>query len=180
MSEGNDALTEAVARYLHKLMAYKDEYEVARLYSDGEFLKKLNAEFGGDFKLEFNLAPPAISTTDPATGRPKKRKFGPWMLKAFGVLAKMRGLRGTPFDIFGYTNERRMERALIKQYEADIDHLLKHLTPENHASAVKLLSVPDMIRGYGPVKHENIEAAKILRQNLMDEFENPETLRNAA
>lgn len=177
---GHDALTEAVARYLHKLMAYKDEYEVARLYTDGDFLKKLNAEFGGDFKLEFNLAPPAISTTDPATGRPKKRKFGPWMLKAFGVLAKMRTLRGTPLDIFGYTNERRAERALIKQYEADIEHVLKHLTPENHAAAVKLLSVPDMIRGYGPVKHENMEAAKILRQNLMDEFENPETLQQAA
>ena len=92
----------------------------------------------------------------------------------------MRGLRGTPFDIFGYTAERRMERALIKQYEADIDHVLKHLNAENHASAVKLLSVPDMIRGYGPVKHENMEAAKILRQNLMEEFENPETLRTAA
>jgi len=176
----SEALTEAAARYLHKLMAYKDEYEVARLYTDGEFLKKLNAEFGGDFKLEFNLAPPAISTTDIATGRPKKRKFGPWMLKALGGLAKMRGLRGTPFDIFGYTAERRMERALIKQYEADINHVLKHLNAENHASAVKLLSVPDMIRGYGPVKHENMEAAKILRQNLMEEFENPETLRNAA
>lgn len=176
----SQGLTEAVARYYHKLMAYKDEYEVARLYSNGDFMRKLKAEFGGNFKLEFNLAPPIISADDPATGRPKKRKFGPWMLGAFGLLAKMKGLRGTPFDIFGYNPERKKERELIAQYERDVDHVLKHLNAENLEAGIALLSVPDHIRGYGPVKEGNMERAAKMREELIDKFDNPETLRRAA
>ena len=175
VAANSTALSEAAARYYYKLMAYKDEYEVARLYTDGEFMRKLNAEFGGDFKLEFNMAPPLLGGTDPATGRPKKRQFG-----VLGVLAKMKGLRGSPLDIFGYSEERKAERALIKQYEGDVDHVLKNLSAENLDAAVALLSVPDHIRGYGPVKEGNMKRAAKIREELMEKFENPETLRNAA
>lgn len=173
-------LSETVAKYLHKLMAYKDEYEVARLYTDGEFMDKLKSEFGGKYKLEFNLAPPIMPGKDPATGRPKKRQFGPWMLSAFRLLSKMKGLRGTPLDVFGYSEERKKERALIEQYTADVNHVIKYLNKENLDAAIALLSVPDQIRGYGPVKDGNMEHAAKLREDLMDKFENPETLRQAA
>ena len=110
---------EAVARYLFKLMAYKDEYEVARLYTDGNFLKQVASTFDGkDLRFEFHLAPPLLAKPDPATGVPRKMSFGPWMMRAFGVLAKLKFLRGTPFDPFGYSQERRTERKLIADYEA--------------------------------------------------------------
>src|SRR5690606_15302069 len=116
---GQTALSEAVARNLFKLMAYKDEYEVARLYSDGAFRRQLAATFepdgadGRPLRFEFHLAPPLLARRDSATGQPRKTSFGPWMMSAFAVLAKLKGLRGTAFDIFGYTAERRMERGLI-------------------------------------------------------------------
>lgn len=177
---GSTILSEAAAKFYHKLLAYKDEYEVARLYTDGEFIKNLRAEFGGDFKLQFHMAPPIMEREDTATGRPKKRTFGPWMLGALSVLAKFKGLRGTPFDVFGYTAERKAERALIAQFEADVALALKTLAPENLALAAEILSVADMIKGYGPVKHENMEKAKKLREELLDRYENPETLRQVA
>jgi len=165
---GVDALdlTEAVARYYHKVLAYKDEYEVARLYSDKRFMQDLKSTFQGDFKLKLNLAPPVMEQEDPATGRPKKREFGAWILPAFGVLAKMKGLRGTPFDIFGYHKDRKAERQLISDYEADMALVQEKLRPENHALCVELLSLPDDIRGYGPVKEASLEKAYQRREEL--------------
>ena len=111
-------------------MAYKDEYEVARLYSDGEFLKKLGAQFEGDYKLTFHLAPPLFADRDPATGQLKKREYGAWMMPMFRLLASLKRLRGTRLDIFGYTEERRMERRLIGEYEATVETLLADARPE--------------------------------------------------
>lgn len=158
-------LGEAVARYYHKLLAYKDEYEVARLYTNGDFLKSVKAQFQGDYKLSFNLAPPMLPGKDDATGRPKKREFGPWMLSAFGVLAKFKFLRGTVFDIFGYTQERKDERALIKEYEYFIEVVEQHIASGNASDeslklCADLLSIPDEIRGFGPVKEDNIKIAR--------------------
>ena len=123
------ALTEAVARSYHKLLAYKDEYEVARLYSDPQFRKQLQDSFDGDYKLGVHLAPPLLSRVDPATGEPRKREFGPWIFPVLRALARLKGLRGTPFDPFGYTAERRMERRLIADYEREVEELLRRLTP---------------------------------------------------
>lgn len=160
-------LAEAVAKNYHKLLAYKDEYEVARLYTNGEFIEKLKAQFEGNYKLKFNLAPPIMETADPATGRPKKREFGPWMMTGFRVLAKFKFLRGTKFDIFGYHHDRKAERALIAEYEATMDLVLAKLNRGNHDICFELLNLPDMIRGYGPVKEGNIRKAKGQRQALL-------------
>jgi indolepyruvate ferredoxin oxidoreductase len=179
-AKGMSGLAEAVARYYFKLLAYKDEYEVARLYADPSFLKALNAQFEGDIKLEFNLAPPAIAARDEATGHLKKRTFGPWMLSAFRILAKFKGLRGTRWDIFGRTAERQMERQLIRDYEALLDELVRHLSPANHAFAVQLASIPEHIRGYGHIKDANIEKAKATEANLLKCFRNPAPVASAA
>src|SRR5262249_3333861 len=114
---GQTALTEAVARNYYKLLAYKDEYEVARLFSDGSFMDQVRAGFEGDYTLPFHMAPPLLSRIDPGSGRPRKRSFGPVMLRLLGILARLKGLRGTPFDMFGYSAERREERRLIADYE---------------------------------------------------------------
>ncbi|MBA5637265.1 indolepyruvate ferredoxin oxidoreductase family protein [Duganella sp. LX20W] len=152
-------LTEAVARYLYKVMAYKDEYEVARLYTDGAFQQKIAGMFEGDIKLKFHLAPPLLAKHD-AKGQLVKQEFGPWMMKAFGVLAKFKGLRGTALDIFGYTAERKMERALIGEYRQTVSALLPKLTADNLAQAVAIASIPEDIRGYGHVKERHFKAAK--------------------
>ena len=163
---GQTALSEAVARNLFKLMAYKDEYEVARLYSDGAFRKQVAATFeaeagdGKPLRYEFHLAPPLLARRDPNTGLPRKMSFGPWMMGAFSVLAKLKGLRGTAFDIFGYTEERRTERRLIADYEALLNELLTRLAPENHALCVALAALPEKIRGFGHVKERHLKAAK--------------------
>jgi len=148
---GGDALGEAVAKSLYKLMAYKDEYEVARLYSDGRFRAAYDAQFS-DGKPRVLLAPPLISRTDPATGRPKKISFGPWIFTAFGVLARLKGLRGTALDPFGYTEERRNERADIAAYEADVARLIADITPANIGLALAIARLPMDVRGFGPVK----------------------------
>jgi indolepyruvate ferredoxin oxidoreductase len=148
---GGDALGEAVARSLYKLMAYKDEYEVARLYSDGRFRAAYDAQFS-DGKPRVLLAPPLISRTDPATGRPKKISFGPWIFTAFGVLAKGKRLRGTALDPFGYTAERRHERDDIVTYEADVARLIAEITPGNIGLALAIARLPMDVRGFGPVK----------------------------
>jgi indolepyruvate ferredoxin oxidoreductase len=153
-------LAETVARYYAKLLAYKDEYEVARLYTDGAFRKKIDAMFEGDFKLVFHLAPPLLAKPDPRTGEPAKMTFGPWMMGLFGLLAKLKGLRGTAFDIFGRTEERRMERALIEEYEQTVGTLLAGLTRDNHALALEIASLPETIRGYGHLKAKSAEAAR--------------------
>jgi indolepyruvate ferredoxin oxidoreductase len=162
-------LTEAVARNLHKLMAYKDEYEVARLYTDPAFMEKIGAMFEGDVTLKFHLAPPLFAKKD-KDGHLVKQEFGPWMMKAFGVLAKLKGLRGTAFDPFGRTEERRMERALIGEYRSTIDKLLPRLSADNLAQAVAIASVPEDIRGFGHVKERNLQAAKRKEAGLVAAF----------
>jgi indolepyruvate ferredoxin oxidoreductase len=151
-------------------MAYKDEYEVARLYTDTSFLDRVKASFDGDLRFEFHLAPPLFAKRDPLTGEPKKRSFGPWMLKVFATLAKFKFLRGTPLDPFGYTLERRTERRLIAEYEALLSTIAAELTPLNHQSAVALASLPEKIRGFGPVKQRHLAAAKAEETTLREQF----------
>ncbi len=148
----DDRLTEAVARSAYKLLAYKDEYEIGRLYSDGRFKAAFAAQFAGDAKPRVQLSPPIFARTDPATGRPRKYSFGPWVFKLFGVLAKMKPLRGTAFDPFGYSEERRAERAAFADYAAKVERLLAGLTPDNRALAAEIAALPLAIRGFGPVK----------------------------
>ncbi|MCU0927848.1 MAG: indolepyruvate ferredoxin oxidoreductase family protein [Burkholderiaceae bacterium] len=159
-------LTEAVARYLFKLMAYKDEYEVARLHTDPAFGAKIESMFEGDVKLVHHLAPPLLAKTN-AKGELVKRPFGPWVRTVFGVLAKLKGLRGTALDPFGRTEERRTERALIGEYRACIDELLKGLNAERLALAVEIARIPDEIRGYGHVKARHLHAARAKWEALM-------------
>jgi hypothetical protein len=164
------ALSKAVARYYFKLLAYKDEYEVARLYSEPEFRQQLQAQFEGDYKLQFHLAPAWLAKRDAVTGEPRKRELGPWVLNLFGVLAKFRFLRGTPLDPFGYGHDRRVERQLISEYEKTVDELLAQLKPTNYRTAVAIAALPEQIRGYGPVKERSIAKArqqeKLLREQL--------------
>jgi len=160
-------LTEAVARYYFKLLAIKDEYEVARLYTDGEFMKRIAAQFEGEYKLKFHLAPPLTNAADASTGEAKKSTYGPWMLSGFRILAKLKGLRGTMFDVFGRTAERRMERQLITDYEALINEILPHLAAHNHSIAVELASIPEHIRGYGHVKDRHLKVAKSKEATLV-------------
>jgi indolepyruvate ferredoxin oxidoreductase len=168
-----EALPRAVAINYAKLLAYKDEYEVARLYTDGRFEKQLRDQFDGDFKFSFNLAPPILGGAKDALGRPVKRKFGAWMMPVFRLLAKMRSLRGTSFDIFGYSADRRMERELIAGYEKDIATVLGLLSPLTLDTAIEILSLPDRIRGYGPVKEKALQAAKIRYAELAGDLVNP-------
>ncbi|HEY8569023.1 indolepyruvate ferredoxin oxidoreductase family protein [Microbulbifer sp.] len=170
---GSEALAEVVAHNYAKLLAYKDEYEVARLYSDGRFMDSLRENFAGDFELEFNLAPPLLSRFDKNLGRPRKMKFGGWMHRAFGMLAKLRFLRGSALDIFGYTAERKMERALIAEYENLVNEVIGKLNAENHAAAIELLGYPDLIRGYGLIKDGNVEKANQLKVKSLQHFYNP-------
>jgi indolepyruvate ferredoxin oxidoreductase len=157
---GSTKLAEAVARYYAKLMAYKDEYEVARLYTTGDFAKKIEGMFEGDYRVRFHLAPPLFAKPDPQTGEPRKIEFGGWMLPVFRVLAKLKGLRGGAFDVFGRTGERRTERALIGEYERDIEAILAVLTRENHAVAVEIAALPEHIRGYGHIKARHLAEAR--------------------
>jgi indolepyruvate ferredoxin oxidoreductase len=163
-------LTEAVARYYYKLLAYKDEYEVARLYTDGEFMKRVNETFEGDFKLRFHLAPPLLARPDPVTGEPRKRSYSPWMWHVFKVLAKLKGLRGTAFDVFGYSEDRKLERRLLAEYEQMIDELATRLDRGNYEAAVELASVPELIRGFGHVKKRHVEHAKKREAELLERF----------
>src|SRR5579883_1062764 len=170
---GGTSLTEAVARNLFKLMAYKDEYEVARLYTGGQFQKKLHQQFEGDFTLEFHLAPPLLAERDPATGHLKKRRYGAWMMRAFGVLAKLKFLRGTPLDPFGRSEERKIERQLVVAYEALVDEIIGGLTQDNHATAIELASIPAEIRGFGHVKAANLAKARAKWEALLAVFRTP-------
>jgi indolepyruvate ferredoxin oxidoreductase len=161
------ALREAVALGYHKVLAYKDEYEVARLLVNAEV--KATAAFDGDFRMAFHLAPPFLSGKT-AMGRPKKREFGQAWLPAFRLLARLKGLRGTWFDPFGRTAERRLERSLIAQYEADVAMVLSGVTAVNHATALALARLPLDIRGFGPVKEANYEKAMLERVRLLKAF----------
>ena len=164
-------LTEAVAKNLFKLMAYKDEYEVARLYTDGSFAKKLSDKFDGDFKLKFYLAPPIFAKRD-KSGRLMKKEYGGWMLSAFGLLAKLKFLRGTAFDPFGRTEERKTERKLVEDYFAMIDQRIAALKPEQIPLLTRIARIPETIRGYGHVKEENIKKAAAEKARLEAELEN--------
>ena len=163
---GTTRLTEAVAHNLYKLMAIKDEYEVARLYAEGDFRRKLDEMFEGEYSLRIHLAPPVLARPDPNTGRIPKLSFGPWMFTAFKWLAKARRWRGSRLDLFGRSGERRGERHLLAEYEGDLASLLQGLTREKLADAVALASLPEKIRGFGHVKHKAMAAAAPEREAL--------------
>jgi indolepyruvate ferredoxin oxidoreductase len=156
----SEVLSEAVARNLYKLMAIKDEYEIARLYTDGAFEKRLKEKFEGKVKLAIHLAAPILGHRNPDTGLLEKRAFGGWMLKAMKVLAKGKRLRGTRLDLFGRTAERKAERALIQDYEARMEKVLPALNEANLNLAAAYAGVPDMIRGFGHVKAANMKKAE--------------------
>ncbi len=177
---GGGAFAMAVARYAFKLMAYKDEYEVARLYTDGEFQRRIDAAFEGDFKLRFHLAPPLLAGRDPHTGEARKREYGAWMLWAFRGLARLKGLRGTAWDPFGYTRERRAERRLRDDYLADVERLAAGLSAENLPVSVAIAEIPEQIRGFGHVKERAIRAADAERTRLLAELEKGAARRRAA
>ena len=179
-TKGMTGLTEAVARYYFKLLAYKDEYEVARLYTSDDFKRRLHNQFEGDFKLKILLAPPLIAERDKITGQLIKREYGQWILSAFKLLRRFKFLRGTSFDPFGYSTERKRERSLIAEYEAVIDELLAGLDHDNHALAVEIAEIPDHIRGYGHVKDEQLAEAKEKEQDLLAAFRSPEPRATAA
>lgn len=172
-------LTEAVARYLFKLMAYKDEYEVARLHTDPAFVAKIAGMFDGDYKLVHHLAPPMVAKTNDK-GELVKRPFGPWMRSAFGVLAKLKGLRGGPLDVFGRTEERRTERALIGEYRATIEELLRGLDAQTLPLAVEIARLPEDIRGYGHVKARHLAAVRPKWAALMAQWRGRADARAAA
>ena len=176
----SDALAWAVAKSYFRLLAIKDEYEVGRLYTTGEFAKKLNRQFEGDYKLSFHLAPPILGEKDPETGEPKKREFGQWVFPVFKLLAGMKKLRGTRLDLFGYTAERKRERALIGDFERLMDEVLTGLTRDTHGHAVALASLPQQVRGFGHVKMYNLEKAKAREGELLEAFRHPEPHRTAA
>jgi indolepyruvate ferredoxin oxidoreductase len=176
---GKTTLTEAVTRYLFKLMAYKDEYEVARLHTDTGFLNKVNAMFEGDFKLNYHLAPPLLAKKNDK-GELQKQQFGSWMLTGFKLLAKLKGVRGTPFDVFGRSEERKEERALIAEYRASVEEVLASLSLENHATAVEIARIPELIKGYGHVKARHLAVARPQWKALMQTFRQPERVREAA
>ncbi|WP_313254933.1 indolepyruvate ferredoxin oxidoreductase family protein [Stenotrophomonas sp.] len=172
---GSTALTEAVSRYFFKLMAYKDEYEVARLYTSGDFIKRVQQQFEGDYQVRFHLAPPLFAKRD-EQGQLQKKEYGPWMFKAFGLLAKLKGLRGGRFDVFGYTEERRGERQLIADYEKTLQELLGGLDARRLALAVDIASIPEHIRGYGHVKEAHLHEAKAREAALLATWRNPKAL----
>jgi indolepyruvate ferredoxin oxidoreductase len=180
---GSTALTDAAARSLFKLMAYKDEYEVARLYTNGHFEKQVASAFEGEnLRYEFHMAPPILARRDPTTGVPRKMSFGPWMMKAMRALAKFKAVRGTPLDVFGYSHERRTERQLIRDFEAQLEEIIARLTPDNHATAVGLANLPQKMRGFGHIKERNLKAAKAEEADLLAKFraEPPQPLPIAA
>ncbi|MGE0802588.1 MAG: indolepyruvate ferredoxin oxidoreductase family protein [Lautropia sp.] len=168
---GSQRLASAVAASFSRLMAYKDEYEVARLYSSPEFRAELDAQFEGDLKLSVNLAPPLFARKDPVTGHLKKREYGPWIFPAMRMLAKFRRVRGTWLDVFGFSSERREERALVDEYEALMVRLAGALEPRQLEAAIGLAKWPDRIRGYGHVKNESLREARGLRDALLKELD---------
>ena len=165
-------LTDAVAKNLFKLMAYKDEYEVARLYTDGAFVAKLRERFDGDFRLSFHLAPPLLARRDPLTGHLQKREYGAWMMPAFRLLAHLKFLRGTAFDPFGYTSERRAERQLVADYEAAIRRHIAGLRADRIPAVTRLARLPEMIRGYGHIKEDAIRKFTAERSRAEADIEN--------
>jgi indolepyruvate ferredoxin oxidoreductase len=172
---GDERLTVSVAHAYFRLLSYKDEYEVARLHTRPEFLESLRADYGGGARLRFHLAPPLLGGRRDARGRPLKREFGAWILPAFRVLAKLRGLRGTAFDVFGYTAERRMERQLIAEFEAAVDAILGALDAGNRDRAIAIIDCFLDIRGYGPVKEKAVIEAREKLGEALAALHHPDT-----
>jgi indolepyruvate ferredoxin oxidoreductase len=179
-ANGMTGLAKAVARYYFKLLAYKDEYEVARLYTNGAFKEKIRRQFGGDGKLKVYLAPPLFAETDPVTGHLKKKAYGPWIFTAFKGLARLKGLSGTALDPFGYSEERRTERRLISHYEALMVEILTKLDHDNHGLAVEIASLPEQIRGFGHVKARHLAHVKAREADLLEAFRSPAKTLTAA
>ena len=177
---GQESLSDGVARAYHKLMAYKDEYEVARLYTDGRFQKLLSETFEGNYSLHYSLAPPLMAARDAETGHLKKRLYGSWVMSAYRLLGKFKFLRGTPLDVFGYSPERRGERARIDAYEATVRELLGNLTRDNHALAVEIARLPLKMRGFGHIKEAAAESTEAREAELMDYWRNPPSQASAA
>ncbi|MBL4639012.1 MAG: indolepyruvate ferredoxin oxidoreductase family protein, partial [Kordiimonadaceae bacterium] len=177
---GGDKFAITVAKNYSKLLSYKDEYEIARLYSSDTFKKKLTAQFDGKMKVSLHMAPPILPGIDPATGRPRKREFGAWILSVFPVMASFKGLRGTAFDIFGYSKERQMERGLITEYEELITDLLKDLRTDNIDLADELARLPETVRGFGPVKIANVKATAKTKKVLLARWDEQKTPAVAA
>ena len=169
---GKDTLSKSVARNLFKLMAYKDEYEVARLHSDPAFMGRITEQFEGDFTVNFHLAPPLLAKRN-TEGQLLKSKFGQRTLIAFRMLARMKGLRGTWFDIFARTEERKSERALIDDYRSTIEELLPDLNASNYGLAKEIAELPSLIRGYGHVKERNLVATRAKSQDLLGQWRMP-------
>jgi len=163
-------LTEIVVQSYYRLLAIKDEYEVARLYTNGDFMRRLKQQFAGNFKLQFHLAPPLFSRRDPHTGELKKSTYGPWVFQFLKLLAKGKALRGTAFDIFGYMAERRMERQMLLDFEITMGKVLVQLTPKNHAIACQIAALPQEIRGFGHVKERNLKAARVAEEKLWEKM----------
>jgi len=167
---GSIRLAEAVAHGYFKLLAYKDEYEVARLYADPRFLDGIRESFEGDVRLHFHLAPPFLSRPDPATGVPAKRAFGPWMMTAFRMLAALRFLRASRLDPFASNPDRRAERELIRDYEQDIGRVAAELDAARLSTAIEIARLPERIRGFGHVKRAAIGSARARREELWREW----------
>ncbi len=180
IAPGSTELAETVARNLFKLMAIKDEYEVARLFSDGSFRRQLETQFENWEKLEFHLAPPIMARRDPDTGKLRKQAFGPWMMRAFGWLAACRGLRGSWADPFARTEERRMEKALMADYMAVVDEIAASLTAGNRNEAILLAGWPERIRGYGHVRERSVKRSASDRAALLQAFRTASGVREAA
>ena len=177
---GMQGFADAVARYYYKLLTYKDEYEVARLYSEADFRKKLEQQFEGDYQIRFHMAPPIIGKKDNVTGLPVKTTFGPWMERMLPLLAKFKLLRGTPFDPFGRSDDRKLERKLIHQYEQIVNEIMSGLTADNHRLAIELASYPEFIRGYGHIKRQHVEEIQPKVDDLLIAWRQPETTPQAA
>ena len=169
-------LSEAVARYLFKLMAYKDEYEVARLHSDAGFAAQVKTRFEGDYQLNYHLAPPLFAKRN-EKGELQKQKFGPWMGSALRLLARLKFLRGTTFDVFGRSEERQAERALVVDYRNDIEAMLPTLSRNNRDAAAAFARVPEQIRGFGHVKARHLAAARLQWTLLRDKVYQPQQAR---
>jgi indolepyruvate ferredoxin oxidoreductase len=172
----DERLIKAIAKNYFKLMAIKDEYEVARLYTDGKFAERIKQQFEGGYEMHFHLAPPLFAKKDPETGKQIKKEYGPWMMRAFALLAKGKRLRGSAWDVFSYTEERKMEVALIGEFEDLVEkEILPNLTAENLSVAVDLISSVEKIRGFGHVKDAAVTQWRQKRSELLDKFYGCET-----
>ena len=177
---GLTGLAETVARSYFRLLAYKDEYEVARLFTDGRFAEQIASQFDGRVRLNFHMAPPLAARRDPETGRLQKRAFGPWMMPAFRLLARLKFLRGTRFDLFGRTAERRMERWLIGEYETVIERLLAGLSPATHGLAAEIAGLPQQMRGFGHIKEANVAQTRAREAELLARYDGLAPAQQAA